>query len=69
MDMERCYPNTSPITASFMKNVLDRQLSDVIRNEYGLDEVYPKRANTDKIQGEFCGIPVTTIHRGQHVRA
>ena len=57
MDMERCYPNTSPIAASVMKNVLDHRLSGIIRNEYELDAVYPKRANTGKIQGESCEIP------------
>lgn len=51
MDMERCYFNSSPIAASFMKNVLVHRLDGVIRNEYELYEVYPKHANRTKIQG------------------
>ena len=48
--MERCYCNSSPITASFMKNVLVHRFDGVIRNEYELCAVYPKRANIAKIQ-------------------
>ena len=51
MDMERCYFNSSPITAPFMKNVLVNRLNDVIRNKYELYAVYPKRANIAGIQG------------------
>ena len=49
--MERCYSNSSPITASFMKNVLVHRFNGVIRNEYELCAVYPKRANMAKIHG------------------
>ncbi len=51
MDMERCYFNSSTITASFMKNVLFHRINGVIRNEYEFYAVYPKRANIPKIQG------------------
>ncbi len=49
--MERCYFNSSPITASFMKNVLAHRINGVIRNEHELYAVYPKHANRAKIQG------------------
>ena len=51
MLMERCYFNSAPIAVSFTKNVLFRRLNGVIRNEYELFWVYPKRADTAKIQG------------------
>ncbi len=49
--MERCYFNSSPITVSFMKNVSVHRLNVVIRNEYEIYAVYPKRADRAKIQG------------------
>lgn len=61
--MERCYCNSSPITVSYMKNVLLHQLNDVIRNEYELYAVYPKRANRVKIRVRILlDSPATTMY-------
>ena len=61
--MERCYCNSSPITVSFMKNVLLHQLNDVIRSEYELYAVYPKRANRVKIRVRILlDSPATTMY-------
>lgn len=49
--MKRCYFKSSMISVSFMKNVSVRRFNGVIRNEYELYAVYPKRANRAKIQG------------------
>lgn len=51
MDMERCYFNSSPVTASFMKNVSVHRLNGMFRNKYEIYAVYPKRADIAKIQG------------------
>ena len=51
MDMERCYFNSSPITALCMKNVLTHRLNGMNRDKYEFYAVYPKRGNIAKIQG------------------
>ena len=69
MLMERCYFNSAPIAVSFTKNVLFHRFNGVIRNEYELFGCILNVPTQLRFRVRILqDSPVTTMHRGQHVR-